>query len=558
MKRVLLVILGLLLICTVTPVLAVDLEAPVNYWVPDHYDTIQDAINDAPIGSVIGLRNDIETTPITINFHRSMVIRGQGTGGVTTVLFSNTVGDDDYVIDITADHSGLQNLIIEEAFFGTEAGIRVEADFCAINEVEMHGFDERGIWAVGSSDLEISYCYLDMNGPLADAIILSTCPNAHIIGNTIMSSLSKGIDINFSDDVTIEQNDISNCYDDGIYAYFSHRLIVKDNDVTTSGGGITLSWCLDGLVRDNVFDQNSNHGISLWNGASDNMIKNNIITNTFGTNGAMDWGNGITIDDSTEPSMNNIIKRNQIEGNYIGVYAKKPEANYIYLNNIVGNDDYAQGYLNQYGSQTPVQYEYGGTEYTNTLGNYWSEYTGVDTTPMDGIGDTVFEDASSNVWDYNPLISMEVNYIELGDDPTEEFILHLTTGWNIVSIPVLPTMHTPDDIFGALPYYMIYSWSGTDYIIPVSVEPGHGYWVLVLADADVTITGEPVTTVIRTLTDGWSLIGGTNQVTTTTDTGPFSVHRYTGSGYETVTQYQPGEGYWGLMLAPGDFSTPQV
>ena len=58
----LLAILGLLIICTVNPVLAVDLEAPVNFWVPDDYATIQDAINDAPIGSVIGLSQDIETT----------------------------------------------------------------------------------------------------------------------------------------------------------------------------------------------------------------------------------------------------------------------------------------------------------------------------------------------------------------------------------------------------------------------------------------------------------------------------------------------------------------
>lgn len=562
MKRVFVPFLGILMMLSIaiSPVWGVELERPVDFWVPGDYESIQDAINNAPANSVIGLSRDLETTAMTINFNRPMVIRGQGTGGVTTVRLANDVGTYDYVFEITVDHCGLQDLIIEEIHWATEAGIRVEGDFCAINEVEMHGFDERGIWAVGASDLEISYCTLDLSGPIADAIILSTCPNAHIEGNTITSQLGTGIDVSYSDDVVIELNSISDCLEeDGIYAYYSHRITVRDNDVYTSMGGLTLSWCLDGNVYDNTFDLNSDHGVSLWNGASDNEIRNNIITNTYGSMGETEWGDGISIDDSTQICEGNVIKRNQIEGNYRGVYAHKPEVNYIYLNNIVNNDDYASGYLNQYSSQTALLYTYGGVQYTGFLGNYWSEYTGVDVAPMNGIGDTPFEDTSHNVWDENPLIATETHYIELGEAPTtEEFVLYLTTGWNLVSLPVMPDLNAPGDIFGTLAYYLVYTWSGTEYIIPGTMEEGVGYWVLVLVDDSVTVTGAPVTTVHRALPSGWSLIGGTNQVTPTAGTGPFTVYTYNGAGYDVATEYQPGEGYWGLMLAAGDFDTPLV
>ena len=80
MKRTLIPLLGILMMIgfASTPVLGVDLERPVDYWVPGDYTTIQDAIDNAPINSVIGLSRDLETTAMTINFNRPMVIRGQG------------------------------------------------------------------------------------------------------------------------------------------------------------------------------------------------------------------------------------------------------------------------------------------------------------------------------------------------------------------------------------------------------------------------------------------------------------------------------------------------
>jgi parallel beta-helix repeat protein len=430
LKRTLVPLLGLiLLLCiTSTPVRGVDLERPVDYWVPDDYGTIQDAIDNAPIHSVIGLSRDLETTAMTIDLDRPMVIRGQGTGGVTTVRFVNTVGTYDYVFDVTADHSGLQDLIIEEEYYDIEAGIRVEADFVGINEVEMHGFDERGIWAVGSSDLEVSYCYLDLNGPIADAIILHTSPNAHIIGNTITSSLSTGIDLSYSDDVIIELNEISNCEDDGVHVYSSERATIRDNEISFCGGGIELSWSSNADIDGNLIDQCESYGLLLWNGASDNLVTNNEITNTYletaGPFGPIITGNGIKIDKIDQPTENNVVKRNLIQDNYVGGYVDISDQNYIYLNDFIDNTEQTNRFQNSYVSETPLAYAYGGNEFTNYLGNYWSDYPGSDTdTPPDGIGEEEYDS-----FDEYPLTSTEASYTESGVVPEFSITIHTEDG----------------------------------------------------------------------------------------------------------------------------------
>ncbi len=61
-------------------------------------------------------------------------------------------------------------------------------------------------------------------------------------------------------------------------------------------------------------------------------------------------------------------------------------------------------------STEPIKYVYGGTTYTNYLGNYWSDYTGSDTTPHDGIGDISYVVPDSLGNDFRPLMAKFESY----------------------------------------------------------------------------------------------------------------------------------------------------
>jgi len=137
-------------------------------------------------------------------------------------------------------------------------------------------------------------------------------------------------------------------------------------------------------------------GVFLNSGSSNNTISGNKITenaqgillefssdNTInGNNITINYGAGIELDYSS----NNTIIGNNITNNDIGIlFYVSSFDNAIYHNNFIGN------------TQQVYDYSWDHQEYSNSInswddgypsgGNYWSNYTGVDSN-HDGIGDT--------------------------------------------------------------------------------------------------------------------------------------------------------------------------
>ena len=73
--------------------------------------------------------------------------------------------------------------------------------------------------------------------------------------------------------------------------------------------------------------------------------------------------------------------------------------------------------------------------------------------------------------------------------PQQSFTLNLTAGWNMVSIPFLPSDPSADSVLIEAAFYQLVSWSGTGYVVATEFEIGKGYWLLVLEDTNITITG---------------------------------------------------------------------
>jgi len=141
--------------------------------------------------------------------------------------------------------------------------------------------------------------------------------------------------------------------------------------------GVIIGSCIGNTVRDNIIRNNA-YGITLIgsNGCSiiDNMIMNNSVA-------------GIQFKDSS----NNDIYENTIAYNSMSVWITSPSSllNTFYCNNFIDNVNPPQNF----GLNTAWD---NGTE-----GNYWSDYTGIDT-DGDGVGNTPY--VAGLVTDSRPLI----------------------------------------------------------------------------------------------------------------------------------------------------------
>ena len=69
-----------------------------------------------------------------------------------------------------------------------------------------------------------------------------------------------------------------------------------------------------------------------------------------------------------------------------------------------------------------------------------------------------------------------------------EFNLSVSAGWNMVSIPFLPSDPSVSSVLGGVEYYQLVTWSGTGYVESSEFELGKGYWLLVLEGTSITIT----------------------------------------------------------------------
>ena len=122
---------------------------------------------------------------------------------------------------------------------------------------------------------------------------------------------------------------------------------------------------------------------------------------------------GIVLDNSwygLERSRN-IIRENIINNNNNGISLINFGGTIIHLNNFIDNSNsvYSSDSTNIWNSTSKITYTYKGKTYENYLGNYWDDYTDVDT-DNDGIWDHPRSIDSDQ--DYHPLVEPFENYEE--------------------------------------------------------------------------------------------------------------------------------------------------
>jgi hypothetical protein len=147
------------------------------------------------------------------------------------------------------------------------------------------------------------------------------------------------------------------------------------------------------------------------------------------------------------------------------------------------------------------------------------------------------------------------DYAETGTTP-----ITMNNGWNLVSVSRGVTDFTPMSVFPGAETGTIYSYDGTNYVNPTTLQSGVGYWALYTSTPTVNQTGlnlPGVSVPVNGIAVGatrWVIFGTPSVQIPVTKIAtslagrmePGTVYGYNGTSYVTPTQLDPGKAYWVL------------
>ncbi len=327
-----------------------DYNNKISGWGVDHFNTIQDGIENVSEGGTVYVNNGIYYESIVIN--KSITLIGEDK--VTTVIDSNKKGD---VVNIVAENCTIQNINLSN---GVQSGVKITSNGATLTNNIFYK-NHYGIWISYLSDNIISNNIISNN---EYGIKLRSTSNNIISSNQILLNNLEGIILEFPDNETIINNVFQNngititgllsswntlvienntANDRPIYYYKNENGITITNDasqvilancsdfeinninfenITT---GIQISYCSNIRMESNYFGSKIQNAIQLY--YSDNStISNNTINSE----------NSIELDESE----NNIIWQNTLGNTDVAIKMTRSNFNNISENNIFSNREY--------------------------------------------------------------------------------------------------------------------------------------------------------------------------------------------------------------------------
>jgi len=285
-----------------------------------------------------------------------------------------------------------QNILRNNILAGNKYNFGV---FTFHNEVRLSTYTQ-DIDTSNTVDGKPIYYLIKQNGLIIDSsnigyLALVNSTNIHIKDVTLINN-GQGLLLAFTTNSTIENVTITNNYI-GIHVLSSDANLITASNITNNAFGISLYCSSSNNITNNTLTNNGGYNSGFYYGciligrlvlgesvletstaisSEDNVISSNIISNNGGSIVLTNPGTRCTI-----------IDGNTISKNGEGIYLAYTSNNKIYHNNFIDNNK--QVYIDATrGAVVNVWddgYPFGG--------NYWSNYTGVDSNG-DGIGDAPY------------------------------------------------------------------------------------------------------------------------------------------------------------------------
>jgi len=231
----------------------------------------------------------------------------------------------------------------------------------------------------------------------AGQVIMINSKNV-LIANQDLINASVGIEFWGVQNARAENNTVTN-NSDGIHLWYLSNITVANNNITNNkGAGIYLVSSSNVMLTNNTITNNC-YGVHLWY-SSNVMAQHNTIMDN-------DIGFSSTNLDSVMLTGNTIANNKPY-----GVILDDSSNVTIFLNEFMDNSEQVEIYDSEnvsLRSPKPLKYIYDNKTFTNYLGNYWSDYTGLDANG-DGIGDSPYV-IRDDFRDEYPLIAPPSKYI---------------------------------------------------------------------------------------------------------------------------------------------------
>jgi nitrous oxidase accessory protein len=348
--------------------------------VPDHYASVQEAVDSAFDGDVVLVKCGTYNGSVVINKSISLI----GEDKEKTIILGDWSLNGTVVL-VQYDDVVVKNFTLKAIQNSGPNGRGVHLLHVKHCQVADCNFASGiGVWLYGASDNTVEKNQIDgthVSMPPTAGIKLQYSQGNRIIRNNVMEfTYGIGISLDFSSRNYLVENQLSNNYY-GVLVKDSNSNSITDNEVTVSMSvfvtpteqvmrgsyGIRLQFSSNNSVAGNTF-VDCPKGVRIVSSSCYNLVEGNTVSGS----------RYVGLELAEDANYNQIIANN-IRDNGVGASFANASSNIVYHNSFIDNSVLITSLLTD-----EINFFDNGSE-----GNYWSNYNGTDSNG-DGIGETPY------------------------------------------------------------------------------------------------------------------------------------------------------------------------